>query len=148
MRPRKSLRNAIYRLLDKHPGLWSLFRVLPTANSRIRVLKKLPRSGRGAEIGVWKGGGVFVANLPPRCAREAVSCRSVGFQPAGLLKQTTNIRYVADMDMVSFMHRFSTDEVCLAFLERVRWPDGPVCPKCGSVGRATHLRSRPGTWSC
>jgi hypothetical protein len=51
------LRNAIYRLLDKHPGLWSLFRVLPTANSRIRVLKKLPRSGRGAEIGVWKGGG-------------------------------------------------------------------------------------------
>jgi transposase-like protein len=59
-----------------------------------------------------------------------------------------NLPYVVGMDMVSFMQRFSTDEACRAFLEWVRWPNGPVCPKCGSVGRASRLRSRPGTWGC
>jgi transposase-like protein len=52
------------------------------------------------------------------------------------------------MDMVTFMQRFSTDDACRAFLERIRWPAGPVCPKCGSVGRASRVGTRPGTWSC
>ena len=52
------------------------------------------------------------------------------------------------MDMVACMQQFSMEEACRAFLERVRWPDGPVCPKCRSVGRASRLRSRPGTWRC
>ena len=59
-----------------------------------------------------------------------------------------NLPYVVGMDMVSFVQRFSTDEARRAFLERVRWPNGPVCPKCGSVGRASRLRSRRGTWGC
>ena len=48
--------------------------------------------------------------------------------------------------MVSFVQRFSTDEACRAFLERVRWPNGPVCPKCGSMGQASRVTSRTGTW--
>jgi predicted RNA-binding Zn-ribbon protein involved in translation (DUF1610 family) len=27
---------------------------------------------------------------------------------------------------------FSDDEACTAFLERLRWPEGFVCPECGS----------------
>ncbi|WP_367575750.1 transposase [Rhodovibrio sodomensis] len=41
------------------------------------------------------------------------------------------------------MQRFSTDEACRAFLERVRWPNGPVCPKC--VRSAGRSGVRPGS---
>jgi hypothetical protein len=70
------------------------------------------------------------------------------FNVTGLLKQTMNVSYVVGMDLVNFMQRFSTDEAGRAFVERVRWPNGPVCPKCGSVGRASRVTSRPGTWGC
>ena len=36
-------------------------------------------------------------------------------------------------------------------LEANRWPDGAVCPHCGSVGEATKLQgraARPGVWQC
>jgi transposase-like protein len=45
------------------------------------------------------------------------------------------------------------DEVREAF-ERIRWPNGTVCPHCGVVGEATKLQSkpesktRPGVWKC
>ena len=38
-----------------------------------------------------------------------------------------------------------------AHLERLRWPDGPVCPHCGSVDNATELKgrsTRPGVCRC
>ena len=28
------------------------------------------------------------------------------------------------------LEKFVSQEVCLAHLERIRWPDGPRCPKC------------------
>lgn len=37
------------------------------------------------------------------------------------------------------------------YLERLRWPDGPICPHCGSVGGhyALHGKAhRPGLWKC
>ncbi len=37
------------------------------------------------------------------------------------------------------------------YLERVRWPDGPICPHCGSVGGHYELHGkahRPGLWKC
>ena len=33
-----------------------------------------------------------------------------------------------------FLDWFGSEEACLAFLERLRWPEGFVCPGCGSVG--------------
>ncbi len=36
-----------------------------------------------------------------------------------------------------------------AYVEAKLWPDGPVCPKCGVVGRASRLQGksvRPGLW--
>ena len=33
-----------------------------------------------------------------------------------------------------FLDWFATEEACLAYLERLRWPHGFVCPACGVVG--------------
>ena len=40
-----------------------------------------------------------------------------------------------------------TDRDCRAYLERVRWPDGPVCPRCGAgdpyrITRHTRTKNR------
>ena len=42
-----------------------------------------------------------------------------------------------------FLDWFPTEEACLTHLERLRWPDGFVCPRCGSIAdayRATRSR--------
>lgn len=51
---------------------------------------------------------------------------------------------------------FSCPDAAREFLERLRWPEGPVCPKCGEIGNARKLRARPdskrpvrkGVWKC
>jgi transposase-like protein len=46
---------------------------------------------------------------------------------------------------------FNEEEAARAHFERLRWPDGPVCPHCGVVGDATELRgksTRPGVYKC
>lgn len=35
-----------------------------------------------------------------------------------------------------FLDWFATEEASLAYLERLRWPEGFVCPRCGYVGDA------------
>jgi transposase-like protein len=35
-----------------------------------------------------------------------------------------------------FLDSFGTEEACLEYLERLRWPDGFTCPKCGVVETA------------
>jgi hypothetical protein len=44
------------------------------------------------------------------------------------------------MNLVSFLKTFGTDEACRAHMESVRWPNGPVCPKCGVIGQAGRVR--------
>ncbi len=36
------------------------------------------------------------------------------------------------MNIVSIFEQFPTQPDCIAHLESVRWPDGPVCPYCGA----------------
>ncbi len=36
------------------------------------------------------------------------------------------------MNLVKLIEGFHSDEKCRAYMERLRWPDGPVCPRCGS----------------
>ncbi len=52
------------------------------------------------------------------------------------------------MDLVNFLKTFGTDEACRAHMESVRWPDGPVCPKCGVIGQAGRVGNRPGVLRC
>lgn len=43
-----------------------------------------------------------------------------------------------------------TEDEARAFLEGIRWPNGPVCPHCGSrrVGRLEGKATRPGLFKC
>ncbi|NAZ36160.1 IS1595 family transposase [Rubellimicrobium sp. CFH 75288] len=46
---------------------------------------------------------------------------------------------------------FHDEEAALAYVEGLLWPQGPVCPKCGTVDEATKLKgksTRPGTYKC
>lgn len=46
---------------------------------------------------------------------------------------------------------YNNEEAARAHFERVRWPDGPVCPHCGSIDNATELKgksTRPGVYKC
>ena len=48
-----------------------------------------------------------------------------------------------------FLDWFPTEEACLTHLERLRWPDGFVCPRCGSVADAYRAsRTRPVCRNC
>ena len=53
---------------------------------------------------------------------------------------------MAMLDIFSEEH-FRNDDAARAFLESLRWPEGPVCPHCGSIDRAYVLKSK-GTWRC
>jgi transposase-like protein len=46
---------------------------------------------------------------------------------------------------------FHSEAQAFDYLEKTLWPDGPVCPHCGSIGKATKLQgkaARIGTWQC
>ena len=52
------------------------------------------------------------------------------------------------MNLISFMKIYGTAEACRAHMESVRWPDGPVCPNCGTIDQAGRVGSRPGMYRC
>jgi transposase-like protein len=37
----------------------------------------------------------------------------------------------ADLTLLEITRRYATEEAARAYFERVRWPNGPVCPHCG-----------------
>jgi DNA-directed RNA polymerase subunit RPC12/RpoP len=46
---------------------------------------------------------------------------------------------------------FTDESTARAHFEKLRWPDGPVCPHCGTIGEATELQgksTRPGLYKC
>ena len=52
------------------------------------------------------------------------------------------------LTLAALQARFSDEGKCLAFLKRVRWPAGPACPHCGSIDRASRVKSRSGQFVC
>jgi transposase-like protein len=52
------------------------------------------------------------------------------------------------MNLITFMKTFGTDEACRAHMQSVRWPHGPVCPKCGTINEAAPVGGRPGVFRC
>lgn len=46
------------------------------------------------------------------------------------------------MNTINITKRFSTDEKCLDYLEKMRWPMGVACPKCGSQNVSRVTRSK------
>jgi transposase-like protein len=43
--------------------------------------------------------------------------------------------------------QFHDQDEARKYLERLRWPQGPICPKCGVVGHAYETK-RPGVYRC
>lgn len=37
-----------------------------------------------------------------------------------------------DMNLVKLVDQFRSEEKCRAYLEKLRWPEGPLCPRCES----------------
>jgi transposase-like protein len=48
-------------------------------------------------------------------------------------------------NLIEFLDRFATDQACGEYLCQVRWPEGVVCPQCGSRDGWPTAR---GTWFC
>ena len=47
--------------------------------------------------------------------------------------------------------RFKNENAARKHLEAIRWPDGPICPHCGSIDNAHRIKgksARPGLWFC
>ena len=62
-----------------------------------------------------------------------------------------------ELNLVTLAQHFSDEDKAREFLEKLRWPDGPVCPKCGEVNNAYRLEPKPskkdkhvrkGVWKC
>lgn len=46
---------------------------------------------------------------------------------------------------------FNDEEAARAHYEAIRWPDGPICPHCGTINNATKMQgktTRPGLYKC
>ena len=52
------------------------------------------------------------------------------------------------LTLAALQKRFSDPATCLAFLEKARWPDGPVCPACGVIDHASRITTLPGRFTC
>ncbi len=48
----------------------------------------------------------------------------------------------------SFQKLFPDDTACAAYLERIRWEKGFVCPKCGEKREPYRFAARPGVLRC
>ncbi len=45
--------------------------------------------------------------------------------------------------------RFTDVDAARAHLEALQWPEGPICPHCGVINRASSINGgRPGLWFC
>lgn len=38
--------------------------------------------------------------------------------------------------------RFNDEDAAREYLEAIRWPDGPICPHCGCIGRSSRLEGK------
>ncbi len=48
----------------------------------------------------------------------------------------------ADINLSSLAKYFSDEAEAYKLIESIRWPNGPVCPHCGVVNRAYHLKNQ------
>jgi transposase-like protein len=62
-----------------------------------------------------------------------------------------------ELNLVSLAQHFSDEDKAREFLEKLRWPHGPVCSKCGEINNAYRLEPKPskkgthvrkGVWKC
>lgn len=52
------------------------------------------------------------------------------------------------MKLLTFMRRYATEAEARRWFEQARWPEGPVCPRCGVMYRSSRISTRPGQFTC
>lgn len=52
------------------------------------------------------------------------------------------------MNLPKLMRRFPSEAAAINWVAQIRWPEGPVCPRCGVLNEAYRLRTRPGQYTC
>ena len=56
-----------------------------------------------------------------------------------------------ELNLNALAKHFSNEDNAREFVEKLRWPDGPVCPRCGAMDKIYKLQgksTRPGLWKC
>lgn len=59
-----------------------------------------------------------------------------------------------DLTLLEMVRRFPTEDAARSYFERVRWPNGPICPHCGNADKNYALtpnkkaRIREGLFKC
>ena len=62
-----------------------------------------------------------------------------------------------ELNLIALAQHFSDEDKAREFIEKLRWPDGPVCPHCGEINNAYKLEPKPskknthvrkGVWKC
>src|SRR6201995_1018023 len=62
-----------------------------------------------------------------------------------------------ELNLMVLAKHFSDEDKAREFIEKLRWPDGPVCPHCGLIDNAYRLEPKPskkgthvrkGVWKC
>jgi transposase-like protein len=56
-----------------------------------------------------------------------------------------------ELNLIALAQHFSDEDKAREFLEKLRWPDGPVCPHCGEIDNVYKLQgksTRPGLYKC
>src|ERR1700733_8039612 len=62
-----------------------------------------------------------------------------------------------EINLIQLAQHFSNEDAAREYVEKLRWPDGPVCPHCGVVNNAYRLTPKPskkdthvraGVWKC
>jgi Transposase zinc-ribbon domain len=105
------------------------------------------------ELNRWVGDGRFLADgeifitglpknvtargwLPTTVERQGPDWRMAKPRRDGKIFQAprASFDWLTRISVMAFLKQFPGDDACWSHLERVRWPDGPVCPKCGNVG--------------
>jgi transposase-like protein len=54
--------------------------------------------------------------------------------------------FLQDMNLPALIEQFGTDDKCRDYLEDLRWPNGPECPRCESK-KASRIKAR-NQWEC
>ena len=72
--------------------------------------------------------------------------QAIQFTPIWRTLRAVDERKTANIDVpgthLEFEHKFESEASCRAYLERVRWPDGFVCPNPACGGRRAWLTAR------
>src|SRR5713101_1310487 len=62
-----------------------------------------------------------------------------------------------ELNLFALAQHFSDEDKAREFIEKLRWPDGQVCPHCGQIDNAYRLKPKPskkgthvrkGVWKC